>query len=154
MAGSSLVSYPLVDFLYPGLLGASLGCLGLQIKPKTKKITILRILGGDGGGGGGVHADPRIKLPPGVQERSFSKPLDPYHLPEWPRHVVLNGRLHTETYSMCNRHLFFISRSPPPQWQGSGGFTLYTCHVYLAIGVGVGTEVYRRLIFLVWLVTE
>ena len=65
MAGSSLVSYPLVDLLYPGLLGASLGCLGLQIKPKTKKITILRILGGDGGGGGGVHADPRIKLPPG-----------------------------------------------------------------------------------------
>ena len=58
----------------------------------------------------------------------------PCHLPEWPRHVVLNGRLHTETYSMCNRHLFFISRSPPPQWQGSGGFTLYTCHVYLAPG--------------------
>ena len=64
MAGSSLVSYPLVDLLYPGLLGASLGCLGLQIKPKNEKITILRNLGGDGGGGGGVHADPRIKLPP------------------------------------------------------------------------------------------
>ena len=64
MAGSSLVSYPLVDLLYPGLLGASLGCLGLQIKPKNEKNTILRNLGGDGGGGGGVHADPRIKLPP------------------------------------------------------------------------------------------
>ena len=27
----------LVDFLYPGLLGASLGCLGLQSKLRTKK---------------------------------------------------------------------------------------------------------------------
>ena len=39
-------------------------CQGPEFRRKTHDFTDLRILGGSQPGGGGVHADPRIKLPP------------------------------------------------------------------------------------------